>query len=74
MGTRWKRITVDWKVILLLSSIVFFPLMWLGISRGYSDLWLFATAMAVGSWHVSELAVIGYRRLRRVGGKERHRG
>ena len=68
MSQRWKRITKDWKPILLISVLLFLPLMWLG-TRGYSDLWLFAIAMALGSWHVSEFAVLGYRRLRCARGK-----
>jgi hypothetical protein len=74
MGHRWKRITADWKLILFISILLFVPLMWLGISRGYSDLWLYAIAMALGSWHVSEFAVVGYRRLRGARSKERHSG
>jgi hypothetical protein len=66
----WQHMIADWKLALFLALPMFAVAMWYGISRGYEDIGLFAVAMALGTLHVAEMAVLGFRRLREL----RHRG
>lgn len=61
----------DWKLAVLLALPMFAVAMWFGVSRGYQDLGLFAVAMALGTLHVAEMAVLTFRRFRewRSGGR-----
>ena len=61
----------DWKLAVLFALPMFAAAMWFGVSRGYQDLGLFAVAMALGTLHVAEMAVLGFRRFRewRSGGR-----
>jgi len=60
--TKWKRIIPDWQPALVISLPFFILAMWFGIHRGYSDIGLYAIAMALGIWHVAEMAVMTYRK------------
>jgi hypothetical protein len=69
-GTLWRQIFRDWKLILLLAFPIFIPAMWYGISQRFEDLWLFGAAMALGSIHVAEMALITFRRARELFSKK----
>jgi len=58
--SRWKLVIADWKPALVISLPLFIVAMWFGIHQGYSDIGLYAIAMALGTWHVAEMAVIAY--------------
>ncbi len=60
----WKRLIADWKPTLLLALPMFALAMWFGISRGYQDIGLFAIAMALGTLHIADMAVLGFRKFR----------
>jgi hypothetical protein len=60
----WKHLAADWKPALLIALPMFAAAMWFGISRGYQDLGLFAVAMALGTLHIAEMAIITFRRFR----------
>ena len=61
--SRWKLVIADWKPALVISLPLFIVAMWFGIHRGYSDIGLYAIAMALSIWHVAEMAVIAYHKL-----------
>jgi len=54
----------DWKLAVLLALPMFTVAMWFGVSHGYQDLGLYSVAMALGTLHVAEMAVITARRFR----------
>jgi hypothetical protein len=54
----------DWKPALLLALPMFIAAMWFAISRNYEDIGLFAVAMALGTLHVAEMAVLTVRKFR----------
>lgn len=67
----WKGATADWKPALLLSLPIFAAAMWFGVARDYNDIGLFAVAMALGAWSISDAAVLLFRRLRNLRPKSR---
>jgi uncharacterized membrane protein YfcA len=62
----WKHMAADWKPAVLVALPMFAVAIWGGISRGYEDMGLFAVAMALGTLHVAEMAVLSFRRLREL--------
>lgn len=58
----WRRMAADWKPAVLLALPMFAVAMWFGISRGYEDLGLFAVAMALGTLHLAEMAILCVRK------------
>jgi len=61
----------DWRLAIPLALPMFAVAMWFGISRGYQDIGLYAIAMALGTLHVAEMAVLSVRKFRewRRGGR-----
>jgi hypothetical protein len=64
----WKRVTADWNLAFLLALPMFAVTMWFGISRGYQDIGLFALLMALYTFHVAELTILAFRRIRELRG------
>jgi len=60
----WKRATADWKPALVITMPIFVLAMWFGIHQGYSDLGLFAVAVALGAFHVAGMTVNLIRKMR----------
>jgi hypothetical protein len=60
----WKHMAADWKPAVLVALPMFAVAMWFGVSRGYQDLGLYSLAMALGTLHVAEMAVLTARRFR----------
>ena len=60
----WQRMAADWKPTVLLALPMFVAAMWFGIAHKYQDIGLFAVAMALGTLHVAEMAVLAFRRYR----------
>ena len=69
---RLKLIISDWKMALIIALPIFGLAMWYGIEHRYSDMGLYAIAMALGSWQVAEMAALGFRRLREYRKRESH--
>jgi hypothetical protein len=60
----WKRLLKDWKLVLLMASPMFAVAMWFGISHGYQDIGLFGVAVALGTLHIAEMAILSVRKFR----------
>ncbi len=60
----WRLITRHWKQTLAIALPIFALAMWYGIHRGLSDLGLYAIVVALAAWHIAELMVNLFHKIR----------
>ena len=60
----WSAMVADWKMALTISLPIFVVALCFGIWRRYDQIWLYAIAMALGSWSIGGTAAGLVRRLR----------